>query len=409
MAGAAPSQRAAPGKAMQSPATTSRAIDDEFFERLPPLPDARETFERVKYQPAPDDWHLIATDIENSTGAIAAGQHKRVNFVAACAIAALKNLCAPLAIPFLFGGDGSIAMVPGSRADESRQILARLRGLSAREFGLVLRVGQVRVADVRRLGADVLVGRYEPSPGNSFGVFLGGGVNLIEQALKRRDNPELADLLTVPPELDDGAAVDLSGLSCRWDELRSVRGKMVTLIIHGAADPGDVYASVMQLVGDGDPSPARVENLAAHWPPQGFLLEARALRGRWPLPLMALWVLAKTALVGLLLVRRGPIGRFDPQRYLSEVASNTDFCKHDTTLSFVIDCPEDRIQAIRRTLEERAARGELRYGMHLSSTALMTCIVTSALSNKHVHFIDGGDGGYTNAAKDLKGPATSVA
>jgi hypothetical protein len=262
---------------------------------------------------------------------------------------------------------------------------------------------------VRRLGGEVLVGRYEPTPGNSFGVFLGGGVNLIEQALKQRGNSELADLLTVPPELDDGAPVDLSGLSCRWDELRSVRGKMVTLIIHGAADPGEVYASVMHLVGDGDPRPARLENLATRWPPQGFLLEARALRGRWPLPLMALWVLAKTALVGILFVRRRRFGPFDPQRYLGEIATNTDFCKHDTTVSFVIDCPKDKIAAIRQTLDERAGRGELRYGMHLSATALMTCLVTSALANKHVHFIDGGDGGYTNAARELKGPAALIA
>jgi hypothetical protein len=389
---------------MQSPATTSGGASDDFFEHLPPLSDARHTFDPVKYRPAPDDWYLIATDIENSTGAIAAGQHKRVNFVAACAIAALRNLCAPLTIPLLFGGDGSVAMVPGSRAEESRQILARLRGLSAREFGLALRVGQVRVAEVRRLGAEVLVARYEPSPGNSFGVFLGGGVDLIEQALKRRGNMELADLLTVPPELDDGAPVDFSGLSCRWDELRSVRGKMVTLIIHGAAEPGEVYADVMDLAGE-DHSPARPENLVTHWPPQGFLLEARATRGRRPLPLMALWVLAKTALIWMLFARRGPTGAFDPRRYLSEIATNTDFCKHDATVSFVIDCPEDRIPAIRRSLDERAARGELRYGMHLSSTALMTCLVTSALANKHVHFIDGGDGGYTNAAKELKGPA----
>ena len=46
-----------------------------------------------------------------STPAVAAGKHKTVNFVAAMAIAALKNLCAPTRLPFLFGGDGSVVMV----------------------------------------------------------------------------------------------------------------------------------------------------------------------------------------------------------------------------------------------------------------------------------------------------------
>ena len=44
----------------------------------------------------------------------------------------------------------------------------------------------------------------------------------------------------------------------------------------------------------------------------------------------------------------------------------------------------------------------LRYGMNVSDTALMTCLVTSTNEGLHVHFVDGGGGGYTNAAKSLK-------
>jgi hypothetical protein len=32
----------------------------------------------------------------------------------------------------------------------------------------------------------------------------------------------------------------------------------------------------------------------------------------------------------------------------------------------------------------------------------MTCLVTSRADNEHVHFVDGGDGGYTKAATQLK-------
>ena len=51
---------------------------------------------------------------------------------------------------------------------------------------------------------------------------------------------------------------------------------------------------------------------------------------------------------------------------------------------------------------EVGERGELSYGVHLSDTALMTCLVESATEQKHVHFIDGGEGGYTQAAQELK-------
>ncbi len=68
----------------------------------------------------------------------------------------------------------------------------------------------------------------------------------------------------------------------------------------------------------------------------------------------------------------------------------------------VIDCPEARIAAIRAYLDDLSERGDLSYGIHLSDTALMTCLVENANEHKHVHFIDGGEGGYTQAAKELK-------
>ena len=91
------------------------------------------------------------------------------------------------------------------------------------------------------------------------------------------------------------------------------------------------------------------------------------------------------------------------------MTSNTDFCKHDETVSFVIDCPLDCVASIRAYLDQQMAAGVLRYGMNVSETALMTCIVTSPTQNLHVHFVDGGDGGYTSAAKTMKAQARAAA
>ena len=375
----------------------------QFFADLPVLEHARDTFDKSQYRPAPDDWALVVTDIVDSTTAIASGRHKTVNFVAATAIAALKNLCAPAPIPFLFGGDGAVVMVPPQHAAQARRELARVRGLAAREFGLALRVGLASVHELRRLGSDVLVGRYEPSPGNSFGVFLGGGVGRLEAAVRGRGDAELNDRAAIPETLDDGAPADLSGLSCRWDTLHSRRGKMVTLILHGAADPGDIYATVMRLAGqEGDPRPVRLDTLSTRWPPHGFMLEARARRRGGSLALSVVRLLGATLLAWLALERGRPTGGFDPDRYRREVTTNTDFCKHDETVCFVIDCALDCIGPIKAYVDRCASGNALRYGMNVSDTALMTCLVTSTNEGLHVHFVDGGGGGYTNAAKHLK-------
>jgi len=382
----------------------------DFFARLPLLVASRDAFDPGRYRRAPDDWQLAVTDVVDSTGAIASGRHKTVNFVAAMGIAALRNLCAPTRIPFLFGGDGAVVMVPAQYAARARTQLARVRGIAARDFGLKMRVGLAPVSELRRRGADVLVGRYEPTPGNSFGVFLGGGVGLLEDAIRGRGNDALATLADVPEALDDGASVDLEGLSCRWDTLHSTHGAMLTLIIQGAAaDLRDVHARVAALAGpDAETRPVREETLRLRWPPADFMLEVRARRRGGSLVLWACRVLIQSLVARLLFARGKPTGSFDPQRYRAEMVTNTDFCKFDETVCLVVDCPQAAIDAIRRTLDEAAASRGIRYGIHVSPTALVTCLVTSASNSLHVHFVDGGSGGYTSASSSLKRAARAA-
>ena len=39
----------------------------------------------------------------------------------------------------------------------------------------------------------------------------------------------------------------------------------------------------------------------------------------------------------------------------------------------------------------------------------MTCLVVSPTDGQHVHFVDGGDGGYTRAATELKARVAAAA
>jgi len=396
---------------MNPSATPAPQGNENFFAELPLLAQASDTFDAASHGDAPGDWELVVTDIVGSTPLVAAGKHKTVNFVAAMAIAALKNLCAPTRLPFLFGGDGSVVMVPPAHAQAARQALARVRGFAAREFGMQLRVAICPVAVLRQHGGEVRVGRFEPTPGNSFGVFQGGGVGLLESAARGRGDAALMARVAVPEALDDGVPVDLDGLSCRWNPLQSGRGRMLTLIIQGAANAGMVHAQVMQLARQGGAAPpVRPDTLSTGWPPKGLLLEAQASRRGGPMWTAVLRVLAMTLLARLIFMFGKPVGAFDPRRYVEEVSSNTDFCKHDDTVSFVIDCPQDCISAIKSYLDRELAEGRLRYGMHVSQTALMTCLVTQAAGGLHVHFVDGGDGGYTSAARTMKaqpGPQSS--
>jgi hypothetical protein len=200
---------------------------------------------------------------------------------------------------------------------------------------------------------------------------------------------------------------DLGGLSCRWSPLQSTRGKMVAVIVTGASDPEAIHDRLLAIA---DPeqrglAPISLGNLKAKWPPRTLMVEARARTaggGRVALTLSAAALLLETLFVWAVFKRDKPIGGFDPQRYKGEMIRNTDFAKYDDTLAMVIDCAEDRIPEIRAWLDEPCARGELSYGIHVSDTALMTCLVASPTANRHVHFVDGGEGGYCQAAKEMK-------
>jgi hypothetical protein len=48
------------------------------------------------------------------------------------------------------------------------------------------------------------------------------------------------------------------------------------------------------------------------------------------------------------------------------------------------------------------AEGEILYGLHTSGASIMSCYVRDQ-KDGHIHFVDGADGGYTKAAKVLKG------
>jgi hypothetical protein len=127
--------------------------------------------------------------------------------------------------------------------------------------------------------------------------------------------------------------------------------------------------------------------------------EAKARRGRVPLFLMVPVVAAITFVAYLFVKNRWNTWTFNANKYVKEVAEGAvDFARSDQSLCVVFDCPLDRIEPVRAYLDERSGKGNLKYGMHISDHAVMTCLVVSPDYGQHVHFVDGGDGGYTQAA-----------
>ena len=136
------------------------------------------------YADAPTDWWVIITDVKGSTVAIENGRYKDVNTIGAATLAAIQNATGQLQFPFVFGGDGATALIPGQFKDAVERELSALRSLSSQQFDLSLRVGMVSVDELNRLGFPVTVGKYMLSGNYPLAIFRGGALTKAEELIK---------------------------------------------------------------------------------------------------------------------------------------------------------------------------------------------------------------------------------
>ena len=382
---------------------TTPSGSDTFYGRIPVFRGFSSLMDPALYSALPDDWSIGVADIVESTKAIAEARYKAVNMAGASVIAAVANALEGREFPFVFGGDGASFAVSPDDLARTRDALAATAIWVEESLNLMMRVALVPVATVRAQGLDVRVARFGPSPNLSYAMFSGGGLGWAETAMKRGE--------FAVPAAAPGTQPDLTGLSCRFEEIPSARGLILSVLVvpaRGADPPAfrklieDVIALVERSPDAGRPVPPGGPPL--RWPPAGADFEARAARGGSLLKRRAA-VLTFT-LFAYLIMRLGiSVGGFVPKTYVRQVVENSDFRKYDDGLRMILDCTPELEAALTRRLTLAASAGVARYGLHRQDAAMMTCFTPSALRSDHVHFIDGARGGYASAATALKAMA----
>jgi hypothetical protein len=376
---------------------------DIFYGAIPVFRGFGSLMDPAMYTPLPDDWTVGVADIVESTKAIANQRYKAVNMAGAAVIAAVTNALEGREFPFVFGGDGASFAVSPADLSLARAALAATASWVKADLDLAMRVALVPVRDIRAQGLDIRVARFGPSSNLSYAMFSGGGLGWADAAMKRGD-------FAVPPAAP-GTQPDLSGLSCRFEEIPSTRGLILSVLVVPAkgADPlefrkviEDVINLVEQSPDAGRPVPP--DGPPLRWPPSGVEYEARAARGGTLLKRRTV-VLAFTLWAYVVLRLGIKVGNFVPKTYVQQVVENSDFRKYDDGLRMILDCTEELERALTQLLETAATGRIVRYGLHRQDAAMMTCFAPSVMRSDHVHFIDGARGGYASAATALKAMA----
>ena len=145
------------------------------------------------------------------------------------------------------------------------------------DLDLVMKAALVPVACIRAQGVDVRVARFSPSPNVTYAMFSGGGLEWADGTMRRGGFA----VVPAPP----GIRPDLSGLSCRFEEMPAARGLVLSLLIVPArgADPDAFRAAIDDIVAviakSPDMSnPVSLAGLRMRWPSAGAELEAHAAR-----------------------------------------------------------------------------------------------------------------------------------
>jgi hypothetical protein len=374
--------------------------DSAFWGTLPTFEDFQQVADPSVYAEVPSSWWVLLTDVEGSTAAIEAGRYKDVNALGASVIAALGNTTGGADLPFVFGGDGATILLPPEHLDGGRRAAAAAVRAAADAFDLTLRAGLVPVAEIHAAGHSLRVARFQMSPHVHLAMFDGGGVSYAESLVK--DPARSGRYAVQPAEALDPAL--FSGFECRWQPIAARNGETLSLLV--VADHAETYHRVIDridtltsntAVRPSDESNLRLaEGLGSRGPER--LLRAPGWRGL--MYRLKVWLQLRVFKRSLAL--GAPVAGFDGSRYRAEVVANTDFRKFDDALRMVLDVHPEQRQGIQAALAAEHAAGALCYGTHVAPAALMTCLISDRAAGHHLHFVDGADGGYALAAKQLK-------
>lgn len=377
--------------------------DDSFFEKLPikTTPLSKLLGKEKHFKPVPTGWEVIVIDIMGSTRAVASGRHHDVNLAATGGIITVLNRLkarhGDLTVPYFFGGDGATFIVPGEMAGDLVATLDNYRRHVRRHMDLVLRVGSMPVAEVYETGKSIRIARARLNAVYSIPVVLGNGLKDAEARIKAT----FVDEEAMAAEL---AAIDLSGMECRWNEIPPPRDaeRIMVLLVSTEEDTlqgriyGEVLARLDRIFGDlNHRLPVASTRLRLNLGLINLAREMYATLGRFNFRyLLRNWI---ATLYGPYYFRRTEAGK----NYLAKISQLTDSLMLDGNINTVISGTAEQISAFTEYLEERERAGLIKFGLHVTHASVMSCYVRDH-DEDHVHFLDGTEGGYTSAARMFK-------
>ncbi|MFK7773417.1 MAG: DUF3095 family protein [Saprospiraceae bacterium] len=353
------------------------------------------------FQAVPEDWYIIVADVKKSTQAVRDGHHHEVNLAATGAIIAvlneIKSQDKELNTPYFFGGDGVTFIVPKFVLNKVMLVLENYSQHVKKNMHLVLRVGSMEIKQVYKDNQKVNIAKIIVNESLTLPIVLGNGLKHAEKIVKATFVNEAIDSAEILP-------INLDGMECRWQEIDTPKEeeKIVCLLVHCPDEDrqSEVYASVISTINKTFGNykmrhPITTKKLKLDLSIKKMRNEMYARLGE-----RNIFYFIKNWLTTI-------IGKFyfiyfkEGQEYLKKVRQLSYTFMVDGTFNTVIAGTPNEVEELIKTLDQLETENKIIYGIHITHASIMSCYVQDRKS-KHIHFIDGTEGGYTTAAKMYK-------
>lgn len=370
-------------------------MNEDFYLNLKQIDDLYSLSNNEFYESAPKDWFVVVSDVIGSTKAIEAGKYKEVNMVGALSIISILNIKKSLDIPFVFGGDGSFLLIPKSIYNQTAQALLAVKKIAKESYSLNLRVGIISIEEIIKRHKQILITKYKVSKDYTQALIKGGGLELCDELLKSSDE------YLIKEKVDDTFKLDISGLECRWKAIKTPKEENLSIIIKAFDESHyeKILRDLDEILGNNTlRHPIIDENLKLSFKSKELNVEASIYSKSYIIKhLISLKFKLINALGAYLIKNKVSLWG----NYKDKIIKTADTEKFDDMLRMVVATSFEQTKKLETYLEDESKNKNLEYGLHKSDSSLMTCLIFQR-HGKHIHFVDGSNGGYASAAKNLK-------
>lgn len=373
-----------------------------FYQELIEFSQFRDVMRDDYYQDAPKDWIIAVADVAGSTQAIEQGRYKDVNVVGASAIIAVLNACGGDNLAYVFGGDGASFVFSPQDYEKVKKALLQTQMMAEQGFDLYLRVGFVPVSELYEAQKRLRIGKYKIAENTYIAMFRGGGLSYADDVIKQNEH------LQIRAEKGRDYGVSFHGLECRWNPMQSQKGEILTLMVQSNGG-SDIYQDILQKIEEiyqkdagKPPMNEGTMSLSLAWRKlsQEYHVRTHGLR-LFQKYGYAVSMFLQTCLGRFIFAFDLNIAGIKGRSHLTGIINHTDHRKFDDTLRMVLDGSCEDHDILQSYLEDLYQKQQIYYGLERADSALMTCLIFDR-QDRHIHFVDGADGGYTYAAKKMK-------